>query len=145
MLEVRLLGQFDVRLGGQAVDIPSRPAQSLLAYLLLNAGTPHRRERLAGLLWPDASEANARSNLRHAIWRLRRALGTSADHYLQADNFAVAFDAASDFWLDTAVLEQASAGEAIEPLLAAVAAYRGELLPGFYADWIDLERERLHN
>ena len=66
MLQVRLLGQFDLRLRGAAVALPSRPAQSLLAYLLLNAGTPHRREKLAGLLWPDASESNARSNLRHA-------------------------------------------------------------------------------
>ena len=36
MLEIRLLGQFDVRLDGAPVDIPSRPAQSLFAYLLLN-------------------------------------------------------------------------------------------------------------
>ena len=144
MLEVRLLGQFDVRLDGQVVDIPSRPAQSLLAYLLLNAGTPHRRERLAGLLWPDASEGNARSNLRHAIWRLRRALGDRADQYLQADNFAVTFQAEREFWLDTAVLEQAQADEPLEALLAAVGVYRGDLLPGFYAEWIDLARERLH-
>ena len=146
MLEVRLLGQFDVRLHGQAVEIPSRPAQSLLAYLLLNAGTTHRRERLAGLLWPEASEGNARSNLRHAIWRLRRALGPAAGGCLQADNFAVAFNGSSDHWLDTAVLERGgSEGGDLEVLVAAVSAYRGELLPGFYAEWIDLERERLHN
>ena len=29
----------------------------MLAYLLLNAGTAQRRERLAGLLWPDYPEA----------------------------------------------------------------------------------------
>src|SRR5262245_12628091 len=131
MLEVRLLGQFDVRLHGQTVDIPSRPAQSLLAYLLLHAGTAHRRERLAGLLWPDASETNARSNLRHAIWRLRRALGAEADHYLQADNFAVTFTADSAFWLDSAALERAGAADAsLDALTTAVSAYRGELLPG---------------
>ena len=74
MLEVRLLGQFDVKRDGKPIEIPSRPAQALLAYLLLNAGTAHRREKLAGLLWPDATESNARSNLRHKFWRLRKAL-----------------------------------------------------------------------
>jgi predicted ATPase/DNA-binding SARP family transcriptional activator len=149
MLQVRLLGQFEVRVNGAVVDIPSRPAQSLLAYLLLNAGTPHRREKLAGMLWPDASEANARSNLRHAVWRLRRILepgerdGTT---YLLADNFTVAFSAEADYWLDTAVLGQDPvANGSLETLIEAVSAYRGELLPGFYADWVNLERERLQN
>ena len=49
MLELRLLGSFEVSLDGTPVGIPSRPAQSLLAYLALSAGTAHRREKLAGL------------------------------------------------------------------------------------------------
>ena len=48
MLQVRLFGQFDVRADGKRVAISSRAGQSLLAYLLLSAGTAHRRERLAG-------------------------------------------------------------------------------------------------
>src|SRR5215212_8621972 len=126
MLQVRLLGQFDVRRDGAAVALPSRPAQSLLAYLLLNAGTPHRREKLAGLLWPDASESNARSNLRHAVWRLRQALGDSlrgGPDYLITDNFTVTFDAAAPYWLDTAVLESAPAADIpLAELLEAVGA-----------------------
>ena len=35
MLEVRLLGKFDVRQNGEPVTITSRPAQSLFAYLIL--------------------------------------------------------------------------------------------------------------
>ena len=134
MLQVRLLGQFDVRLNDAPVDIPSRPAQSLLAYLMLNAGTAHRRERLAGLLWPDASEANARSNLRHAVWRLRRALEAgerTGQGYIDADNFTVTFNADADFWLDTAALELVAPGGEVDALVEAVSVYRGELLPGF--------------
>ena len=59
MLEVSLLGRFDVRLDGQSITIPSRAAQSLFAYLILNAGVVQRREKLAGLLWPDTTEARA--------------------------------------------------------------------------------------
>ncbi len=44
MLEVRLLGSFQIKCGRKAVEIASRPAQSLFAYLILNAGTAYRRE-----------------------------------------------------------------------------------------------------
>ncbi len=30
------------------------------------------------MLWPDSDEANARSNLRHALWKLGDALGKRA-------------------------------------------------------------------
>ncbi len=53
MLEVRLLGKFEVTDKGKAITISSRPAQSLFAYLILSAGTAHRREKLAGMLWPE--------------------------------------------------------------------------------------------
>ena len=74
MLKVRLFGKFDVRGNGKPITIPSRPAQSLFAYLILTAGTSHRREKLAGMLWPDSLEETARDNLRHALWRVRKAL-----------------------------------------------------------------------
>ena len=75
MFALRLLGQFDLRLDGRLVEIPSRPAQSLLAYLALTAGIAHRRERLAGLIWPDIPEVDARRNLRRALWHIRKAAG----------------------------------------------------------------------
>ena len=70
MLRLKLFGQFSVEIDGQPAGVPTRVAQALLAYLVLNAGILQRRERLAGIFWPDASEANARSNLRHALWRI---------------------------------------------------------------------------
>jgi DNA-binding SARP family transcriptional activator len=76
MLEVRLLGQFEVLLDSKPLVIPTRNAQTLFAYLVLNADKALRREQLAGLLWPDSSEENARSNLRHELWRLRKSLKT---------------------------------------------------------------------
>src|SRR6185436_4727289 len=74
MLQIRLLGQFDIRLDGKRVTIPTRIAQSLLAYLALTAGTPHRREKLAGILWPETSDEGARKNLRQELWRVRKAI-----------------------------------------------------------------------
>jgi WD40 repeat protein/ABC-type branched-subunit amino acid transport system substrate-binding protein/DNA-binding SARP family transcriptional activator len=143
MLELRLLGSFDVSLDGAPVAIPSRPAQSLLAYLAIGAGTAHRREKLAGLLWPDADESNARSNLRHALWRIRKAIeiDQSAAPYLLTDELAVSVNAGADFWLDVAACSRD--GESLQDQIDALIAYRGELLPGFYDDWVTLERERL--
>jgi DNA-binding SARP family transcriptional activator len=145
LLELRLLGQFDLKIDGVRQEIASRPAQSLLAYLALNQGVPQRRERLAGLLWPDTLETSARSNLRQALWQLRRALAPCQCPVLHADDIHLIFDPGEDSWLDTALIE-AKSNEvcSTEELLTAVEAYRGELLPGFYEDWVLLERERLH-
>jgi DNA-binding SARP family transcriptional activator len=141
MLTVEVLGQFDIRLDGQPIEIPTHTAQSLLAYLLLNRDAAHRRARLAGLFWPDTGESNARNNLRHALWRLRKAIGHD---YLLTDNVSVTFDVNSDYWLDAAVLESTIDDERpVDELMEAVAVYDGELLPGFYDDWVVRERERL--
>jgi DNA-binding SARP family transcriptional activator len=143
MLELRFFGRFELRLDGALLLLPSRPAQSLLAYLALSAGTAHRREKLAGLLWPDADEDNARSNLRHALWRIRKAIEPDqvrTPHVL-SDELAVSFNAGSNYWLDVAQL--AAGGDTIQALLESLGVYRGELLPGFYDDWVTLERERL--
>ena len=140
MLHVKLLGQFSIAFDDEPIELPSRPAQALFAYLILNAGTAIRREKLAGLLWPDANESNARSNLRHALWRIRKALGGD---YLVADDLTITFNAESAYQLDVAVLDyNTRSNPSTEALMACVSVYGGEFLPGFYEDWIALERER---
>ncbi|MBP7694793.1 MAG: protein kinase, partial [Anaerolineales bacterium] len=145
MLKLQLLGKFIVTADGRPVELPLRAAQALLAYLALNAGVACRREQLAGLLWPDMPETNAKANLRHTLWRVRKALATAGGpDCLAADETTVVFDGAADYWLDARRLEaKSAAGAAPEALAEAVALYEGELLPGFYDDWVVLERERL--
>jgi predicted ATPase/DNA-binding SARP family transcriptional activator len=144
MLEVRLLGQFEIKHGQKTVSIQSRPAQSLFAFLILNAGTAYRREKLAGQLWPDSTEESARDYLRHALWRIRKALQTaSSESFLKADDLAISFGASADYWLDAAAFQQVSEHVSPEELIAALSVYKGELLPGFYDEWAVLEREHL--
>src|SRR6266508_885300 len=146
MLEVRLFGKFEVKYEGKSITISSRPAQSLFAYLILNAGTAHRREKLAGLLWPDSLEETARDNLRHALWRMRKALeAASSTHFLHADDVAISFKESSDYWLDAAELEKLSENASSDELMAVLSNYQGELLPGFYDEWVVLEREHLNS
>ena len=136
MLEVWLLGKFEVKLEGDPVEISSRPAQSLLAYLILNAHKTYRREKLAGLLWPDSDETNARNNLRQALWRLRKSLG---EEFFLTDRVSVGFNPRSDYRLDADLLQNES-DEAVpvEGLIWSVGAYDGKLLPGVFVQDIRL-------
>jgi WD40 repeat protein/DNA-binding SARP family transcriptional activator len=141
VLEIHLLGWFEIRLDGESIELPSRPAQSLLAYLLLNLGA-HRREKLAGLLWPETTDVNARKSLRQALWLLRKVLGADHAQVLITDDISISINKAG-FWLDTAILDSSDSENSIESLIGSAQVYRGELLPGFYDDWLILERERL--
>jgi WD40 repeat protein/class 3 adenylate cyclase len=146
MLQIRLLGQFDVRLDGKRVLIPARAAQSLFAYLALTTGTAHRREKLAGTFWPDTSDEHARKNLRQELWRIRKAISaqqSNAQDYLLADEFTLAFNHTIEYWLDVTQIEKPDTD--LQSLTSTLSLYRGELLPGFYDDWIVLERERIQS
>ena len=146
MLEVRLLGTFAVKYKNKAVPLSSRPAQSLLSYLILKAGSPQRREKLAGLLWPDSLEETARDNLRHALWRVRKALPQEQPtDYLLADDVSITFNASAAYWLDIAQLEGLDGSATADELISVLSAYEGELLPGFYDEWVVLEREHLNS
>lgn len=144
-LKIYLLGQFKLQANDHPLELPSRPAQSLLAYLALSAGVRHRREKLAGLLWPEATETNARSYLRQALWRLRKALESGSltwEDYLQISDISVTFDDQSDYWLDADLLLKSAEGWPMEELIEVIRLYRGELLPGFYDEWVGVERDR---
>jgi predicted ATPase/DNA-binding SARP family transcriptional activator len=146
MLEVCLLGGFDVKHDGKSVGIPSRPAQSLFAYLVLNAGVSHRREKLAGMLWPDSLEETARDNLRHSLWRVRKALEkSSSTRFLHADDMAIRFNESSEYRVDATALTKVDENAAADDLISVLDAYQGEFLPGFYDEWVVLEREHLQS
>ncbi|MFL5801446.1 MAG: ATP-binding protein, partial [Roseiflexaceae bacterium] len=127
--------------------------QALLAYLLLQRTAPHARAHLAFQLWPDTSEAQAHANLRTLLHRLRHAL-PHADQFLHVAAQTVQWRADAPATLDVANFERAlaqaeAAGRAGDQatmraaLMDAAERYRGDLLPGWYDDWVLLERERL--
>jgi DNA-binding SARP family transcriptional activator len=145
-LEIFLLGQFKLSADDRRIELSSRPAQSLLAYLTLNAGVTHRREKLATLIWPEVSEANARRYLRQALWRIHKSLESGSlnwENYLQTSDLSVTFDEQSDYWLDAEHLLAIPQSGSVGVIIEAVGLYRGELLPGFYEEWIVIERDRL--
>jgi DNA-binding SARP family transcriptional activator len=160
MLHIQLLGEFGLVHGDQPVTSVDTPRlQSLLAYLLLHRGTPQSRHRLAFLFWPDSSEAQALTNLRNLLFRLRRDL-PDADRFLRVGRNTLEWRSEAPFELDVARFEAALAeadevlGEGFREAVAdrdrgrvaleqAVAFYEDDLLPSCYEDWITPDRERL--
>ena len=140
MLRIRLLGGVELRVEGERLaPLDSARAESLLACLLLNRNAPQQRRHLAFKLWPDSTEAQARTNLRHVLHNLRRAL-PDADRFIDAGPRTLQWRPETPLWLDVAVFEQAVAEGRLEE---AVEAYTGDLLEGNYDAWLLEERERL--
>jgi DNA-binding SARP family transcriptional activator len=75
-ITLTLLGPPSVRFTGgkQCTPQPGAKELALLAYLALEPG-PHTREELAGLLWGESSDMEARASLRQALKHLRTTLG----------------------------------------------------------------------
>jgi DNA-binding SARP family transcriptional activator/tetratricopeptide (TPR) repeat protein len=144
-LGIRLLGEFNIVCEGSQVPTITRPRwQSLLAYLLLHRGIPQPRRHLAFVLWPDSSERQALTNLRHVLHHVLHLLPEPA-RFIDAAGPAVTWRADAPCTLDVSQFEAALAADrTADSLRAAIDLYRGELLPGLYDDWLLPERERLH-
>ncbi len=130
-LRLALLGAPRITRAGQAVrGFISSKAQALLCYLAIT-GRPHTRAMLAGLLWGELPEDDARRNLRSALANLRQLVGS----HLAITRETLAFERAAPYWLDveqfeTGVATADSVLSDLGRLQAAVALYQGDLLEG---------------
>jgi DNA-binding SARP family transcriptional activator len=149
---VHLFDSFQVELDGVPVSgFDSDKVRALLAYLAVEANRPQRREKLAGLLWPDYPQASAQANLRSALANLRRAIGDprAEPPFLVISRQAIQFSSAADAWIDAVAFTELSGQAEITALQQAVDLYRGDFLEGFsladaclFEEWALLERER---
>src|SRR5262245_8937497 len=145
-LSLTLLGGFAAKgTEDRPVLIRRRKAVALLAYLASNAGRAQPRDKLAALLWPEASEAGARQSLRQALMSLRHALPSDAVHMNEQ---ALALDAEA-VQIDVVDFERLVAEGTPTALEQASSLYGGDFLAGFdldeppFEDWLRAERERL--
>src|SRR5262249_26645895 len=63
-LVISLFGGGAFSFAGRDIALRNRKARAMLAYLALSERGEEQRERLAGLLWSESSEAHARATLR---------------------------------------------------------------------------------
>jgi DNA-binding SARP family transcriptional activator len=144
-VRIELLGSFRVFDDGRPVArLPTARQQQLIAFLVLHArGTPVQRQRVAGSLWPESSDAQALTNLRRELHHLREDW-PSLDALIDAGTRTLAWKNAhasvdlTDF--DTAA-ERGLGGDRTA-MQEAARLYRGDLLPDFTGEWIDPDRER---
>ncbi|MBI4927365.1 MAG: tetratricopeptide repeat protein [Anaerolineae bacterium] len=160
MLEIRLFGTIEVHLSGKPLpNLGAEKVRALLAYLVVESNRAHPRRRLAGLLWPDASEEHALHNLRQALSSLRKLLAEdeeSGQPYFWVTSETVQFNPRCQHRLDVtefhALLDQALANHGrrvnVPRLQAALALYPAPFLAYFNLDdsaefdeWAFMQRE----
>ncbi|MFF4601115.1 ATP-binding protein [Amycolatopsis sp. NPDC001319] len=150
MLYVSLLGEQSVTHGATGPAVTRSPrAIALVGYLVTHAGLPQPRQRIASLFWPDSSDAQARTNLRRELHHLRQVLG--ADSALLATATDLSWQDTPRCRVDVRVFDAErraalAAGEDEEVRAhagAALAEYRGELMPGLADEWLFEPRNEL--
>jgi DNA-binding SARP family transcriptional activator len=145
MLYVSVLGEQAITDDGIRVRTQSSRTVGLVAFLAAHAGSPQARQRIAGLFWPDSTEAQALTNLRRELHHLRQVLGDEPSLVVTPRDLC---------WRDTetcrvdlrifdvertAALTAAAADDGEDVVVhaaRALAQYQGDLLPGVYDDWV---------
>ncbi len=155
-LEIGLLGPFRAVLNGENITgFDSDKVRALLAYLVVDGDQPHRREKLAGLLWPDYPESSARTSLRRALTNLRQVIDdkNAKPAYLNITRQSIRFNQKSDFYSDVRAFTNLIKGEKgyapdNKALEEAILLYRGDFLEGFsipdsilFEEWALITRE----
>ncbi|HEX7103622.1 MAG TPA: tetratricopeptide repeat protein [Nitrolancea sp.] len=166
-LEISLLGSIRCTLDGElAGGFGYDKVRALFFYLLVENDRPHRREALAGLLWPEQDEPAARHSLSQALSTLRIALDDrhAKPPLILVSRDSIELNRAADYRIDVAdLLALADACDAHShdsidccPLCArrleqVVDLYRGPFLAQFslaesedFEAWQLVKREFLH-
>lgn len=135
---LRLVEGFALSNGSEVLF--ARPCeQRLLAVLAIRGRTT--RGALAGQLWPDSTNHRAHGSLRTTLWRIAGLLPelVVAEHdHLALDRSVLVDLRPFRAW----VARLRGAGPVAEADLGVPEMGNGELLPGWYDDWVILERER---
>jgi predicted ATPase/DNA-binding SARP family transcriptional activator len=166
-LLISTLGALTFSFDGQPLDnFDYAKVRALLLLLAVRPGQPQTRAALCAMLWPDATERSARTNLSQALTRLRKAIPVAGDEPLllantdavqinPACNVEIALDVVRfEHLLDDAETHAHRAwktcAKCAERLTDAVALYRGNFLHDFslpdsapFEEWAQAMRESL--
>jgi len=153
-VSVEFLGRARVLSDGRELAL-SRQNISFLAYLVLYRDIDHPREVLIEQFWSSCEPARGRSCLGTALSRLRKSLKVDGANWLEVSSRGeprIALRA--PIWFDIVAFEAAIAPAltvptgrlepaVLECLIAGLNHYHGDLLLGWYDNWVLTERERL--
>jgi DNA-binding SARP family transcriptional activator len=139
-IRLSLLQRFDVQVGQHSVPFASS-AQRLVAFLALT-DVPVGRSYAAGMLWPETTTKRANASLRSSLWRAQRAcrpIITATVHHLGLGaRVVVDVRTAKDY--ARRLIQPSPADD--DPDLGMRSYLTVDLLPDWYDDWVQVERER---
>jgi predicted ATPase/DNA-binding SARP family transcriptional activator len=158
-LELFLLGNPRIERQGEPIEVDTRKAIALMAFLVMS-GEVQSRDSLATLLWSEFDQSRARAALRRTLSPLRKGLGGES---LDVTRESIGVREDLDYWLDVEqfrnLLDQTAAhghgreevcAECISPLEKAVELYRGDFMEGFtlrdspnFDEWQFFQADRL--
>jgi len=127
---VRLFGPPAIRVGGQD-KLPEMPVKgfALIGYLAMEGGT-HRRDTIAGLLWPDTDDSRRRGSLRTLLYDMNRI----APGLLDVERQTVRIDPDSDFMIDLVEVHRLLESGAPDDRIAAAGFLQGPFMQDIYLD-----------
>lgn len=137
-----LLGGFGLVSGRHELELPAG-MQRLLAFLALRG--PVHRHVVAGTLWAEVPDSQAQASLRTGMWRMNRMVPgvVSTDGVRLSMAASTVVDSREQEHFTTRLLRgQVDDEQWIRERLPTL--WLGELLPGWYDDWVVFERERLN-
>jgi predicted ATPase/DNA-binding SARP family transcriptional activator len=149
LLEIRLLGPFEVLAGEKLADVGGSKRQALLAMLALRCGRVVTVDTLVDALWGEELPAAPRNALHHHIARLRAALGEasivgSTDGYVLKDARVDAVRFEEQLADIRAALRDGDVRAAADAVASALELWRGPPLQGLTgATWFSAEARRL--
>ena len=139
MIELRSIGTAEIHTGSATLT----PSQEIVfgagLYLILERGRRIRRNRMALLLWPNASELVRNHRLRQTIHQLKK-LG----FVVRADRNVIELGKNEAKVDADSLKEHCSTGSEILHSLEFLPGYRPRFSEGL-GDWVDAARERVHS
>ena len=141
-LRLLLLGPPRIECNGQILEVDTRKATALLAYLALSGERPSR-DWLAAFLWPDTDDSRAKAALRRTLSALKSAVGAEAI-FANREVIGLETDAV---WCDVTAFQEAVRQS---NLAGAAELFRDNFLAGFslrdsipFDDWQLQQQESL--
>jgi DNA-binding SARP family transcriptional activator len=127
-LKLSFLGSPKIEYDSKLIELDRRKAVALLCYLAVS-GQVCTRDFLAALLWPNANDKHARSDLRQALFSLKR---TPIGQWIDAERDVVILRRDENLWIDTVQFSDLLADEPTQDVLTtAISLYRDNFLTGF--------------
>lgn len=160
-IDVYFLGNYKILFNNENITTKfSKKSLGILCYLIMNSDKFHYREKLASMFWEDYKRESAYSNLRYALWQIRKVFKKYTDEKVIITKGKNVISISknlinSDVKMYLDYIKQSnkvdiSLNQKKNLLLSASKLYKGDFIENFYIydishfnDWFFNEREYL--